>query len=71
MTDPTAPRELTYDERATWGECPVCHAKQGEWCDGAYGIALGRTANGELPEHGVHLGRLQRAPKRVRMVVCE
>ena len=71
MTDPTAPRELTYEERATWGECPVCHAKQGEWCSGAYGIALGRTVYGVLPEQGAHLGRLQRAPMRVRMVECE
>jgi hypothetical protein len=71
VTNPTAPRELTYQERATWGECPVCHAKHGEWCNGAYGIALGRNVNGELPEQGAHLGRLQRAPKRVRMVACE
>lgn len=71
MTDHPAPRDLTYDERATWGECPVCHAKPGEWCSGAYGIGLGRTVYGALPNQGVHLGRLQHAPKRVRMVVCE
>ena len=71
MTDPTAPSELTYQERATWGECPVCHAKPGEWCDGTQGIALGLNTHGDPPEHGAHLGRLQRAPKRVRMVACD
>ena len=65
MTDPTAPRELTYEERATWGECPVCHAKPGEWCSNNHaGIA-------EKDPMGAHLLRLQLAPKRVRMVVCE
>ncbi len=66
--DPLAPRELTYAERATWGECPVCHAPHGEWCNGEVGIPLGRTLSGNLPSDGVHLGRLQRAPARVKVV---
>ena len=73
MTDPTAPRELTYEERATWGECPVCHAKPGEWCKDNVPLST-PVENGVRPElyqFSVHLGRLQRAPKRVRMVVCE
>jgi uncharacterized protein (DUF779 family) len=44
-------RELTYDERATWGECPVCHVPDGEWCIG-----------GTEAQKGVHLGRIQKAP---------
>lgn len=61
--------DLTYNERATWGECPVCQAKHGEWCDGTRGMlgALSALA-GNLPENGVHLGRLQQAPRRVRQV---
>lgn len=59
-------RDLTYTERATWGECPVCHAKDGYLCHSDVGIALGRTVSGDLPPDGVHLGRIQRAPKRVR-----
>lgn len=61
-------RELTYDQRATWGECPICKASDGQWCDSNKGIPLGFTASGELPPSGVHLGRLYRAPFRVREV---
>lgn len=48
-------REATYEERATWGECPVCHAPDGQWCS---------------PEgtQRVHLGRLMNAPLYVRLV---
>lgn len=64
-------RELSYDERATWGECPVCKAKHGEWCNGLVGVSLGRNVNGDIPEHGVHLGRLQEAPLKVAEVPVE
>ena len=65
------PHELSYDERATWGECPVCHAKPGEWCYPEIGIPIGRNVEGKLPEHGAHLGRLQNAPYKVKLVPCE
>ena len=55
--------ELTYDERATFGECYVCEAKHGEWCNGMVGIIL----HAEPAGHGVHLGRLQAAPKEKRV----
>lgn len=61
-------RELTYDERATWGTCLVCRANDGEWCNSAMGIALGSTPTGRPPERGVHLARLNAAPQRVRLV---
>lgn len=61
-------RELTYEERATYGVCPVCKAADGEWCDGNIGIPLGRTVSGGLPANGVHLGRISMAPTRVREV---
>lgn len=64
MNYPTETIEMTYDERATFGECPVCHAKPGKWCDGYVGIQLGHTVGGGPPEHGVHLGRLNAAPRR-------
>lgn len=61
----TTSRELTYDERATFGECRVCGAKHGQWCNGNFGIQLGMSLTGKPVEHGVHLGRLQSAPKFV------
>jgi hypothetical protein len=61
-------RDLTYEERATWGPCPICHAPHGQPCNPEVGLALGRNAHGEIPAGGAHLGRLQRAPDRVRLV---
>ena len=55
-------RKLTYEERAVWGECPVCHAKHGEKCDFSVGIPLGVNVNGEHPKDGAHFGRLMNAP---------
>lgn len=64
-------REATYEERATWGDCPVCHAGHGEWCR-ATGIPLGVKVGGAMPVQGdgAHLGRLQRAPKFVKLVAA-
>ena len=73
MADPTAPHELTFGERATWGECPVCHAEHGEGCMDNVPLSA-PVENGVRPglyQFGAHLGRLQRAPMRVRTVVCE
>ena len=56
-------RELTYQERATWGRCPVCGAESGEPCDPDQGITLGSQPKGTI---GVHLGRLMRAPIHVK-----
>jgi len=55
-------RKLTYEERATWGKCPVCQAGPGEWCNPQIGVAMGRTVYGEPPNQGAHMGRLQEAP---------
>lgn len=63
-------REATFEERATWGECPACHAKHGEWCNPDVGFPLGMNIHGKCAENGVHLGRLQRAPSRVRLVAA-
>lgn len=52
--------ELTYDERAVFGTCRVCGKGPGQWCDGTMGLTFG----GQIPEHGVHLGRLQAAPRK-------
>jgi hypothetical protein len=60
--------ELTYEERATWGKCPACGVSHGQRCHPDVGLALGTNVHGERPEDGVHLGRLQRAPFRVRVV---
>jgi len=63
-------RETTFEERATWGECPVCKAPHGDWCRAEIGVQLGRRVDGRHMEtgEGVHLARLQRAPMRVRLV---
>lgn len=61
-------RELTSAERMKYGDCPVCHAKHGQPCDANIGIPLGMSVNGQPPLDGAHLGRLQRAPVRVREI---
>ena len=60
--------ELAYEQRATWGECPVCKAPHGKACSRDIGIPMGLNVNGEIPEGSCHWGRLTRAPFRVRMV---
>jgi hypothetical protein len=60
---PTTIRDLTFEERSVFGECPVCKAKDGEPCDSRKGINL---ADGN---EGAHLGRLIRAPRRVAITM--
>lgn len=73
MVDLQAVRELTFDERATWGECPVCHAKAGEWCYADAGLQLGVRGDGQRMKdgEGAHLRRLRRAPLKVRLVAAD
>lgn len=54
MNSRTTERDLTVAERFLWGTCPVCDAVDGESCDEG--------------QEAVHLGRLQAAPKRVRVL---
>jgi hypothetical protein len=60
-------KDLNYEERATWGECPVCEAPDGAPC-------LNTPEPGkEKPDpHShtlrVHFDRLRAAPTRVRIV---
>lgn len=68
MNQETVIRELTYEDRATWGTCPVCAAHHGEYCNSSVGIPLGRNIHGEPAKEGAHLGRLQQAPLKVRLV---
>lgn len=65
-------RELSFDERCKWGECPACHAKHGEYCDADIGAQLGVRADGRRMRtgEGAHMGRLQRAPIHVCEVPC-
>ena len=67
MSGPSA-RAASWEEQATWGECPTCHAKQGEWCNPAVGFSLGQSVSGGPPVDGVHLARLQAAPHFVQLV---
>lgn len=57
-------RELTYKERAVWGICPVCAAEPGKACRADVGIPI-VTKHGTPAREGVHLGRIQNAPRRV------
>lgn len=52
-------RDLTPEERARWGVCPVCKAPDGEPCK----LYAGRP-DPQLP--GAHWGRLERAPLIVK-----
>lgn len=62
-------RELTTDERMRWGECPICHAKDGDLCDSSIesngGVSIGWV--GPIQEV-VHLDRIRAAPFRVSEV---
>lgn len=59
-------KELTFEERATWGECPICHAKDGEKCNPDEGF-FATLSVAKVPLGGAHLGRLQKAPFKVRI----
>lgn len=61
-------KELTFEERAIWGECAICGAKHGERCRGEVGIALGQNVRWQPPADGAHLARLNAAPHRVQLV---
>jgi hypothetical protein len=62
-------RELTFDERATWGNCLVCGAEHGEWCHAEIGVQLGSTIGGGRLKtgQGAHMGRIQAAPHKVKL----
>lgn len=51
--------DLTYDQRATWGWCPICQVKHGERCK--------PVGSGE--QSWTHTDRIDRAPLRVRVEV--
>lgn len=63
-------RDLSFDERSRWGECPVCKAPDGEHCRADVGVQLGHKPDGSRMRdgEGTHLARLQAAPHRVREV---
>lgn len=65
-------RDLSFEERARWGECPICQAPDGWPCCADVGFQFGVKANGDRMQagDGAHLGRLQRAPFRVREVAA-
>lgn len=66
----TAERETTVEERMTWGDCPVCRARHGDWCDADVGAQLGVRVDGRRMQsgEGVHLARIRNAPMRVKLV---
>ena len=63
-------KELTFEDRSTWGDCSVCKAVHGEACDSNVGISLGLNAYGKRPIDGAHLARLQAAPYKIKIVPC-
>jgi hypothetical protein len=63
-------RELTYEERMVWGECPVCKAPDGQPCYAEVGLHLGVKGDGSRLKtgEGVHMARLRNAPEKVKTV---
>lgn len=62
------PRALLFEERATWGVCPICHAGAGEGCreTGNSGLPSEKTFEcGEL----THVARVCRAPRWISATV--
>ncbi len=55
-------RELSFEERATWGRCPVCSAPHGEPCDAKVGRMATNVEHNKLLVTGAHYGRLANAP---------
>jgi hypothetical protein len=66
-------RELTFDERIRWGECPFCKAPHGTPCHAEMGFQMGVKPDGARMKdgEGVHLARLRTAPVKVRLVPVE
>jgi hypothetical protein len=65
---PQLNRDLTFEERATWGTCPVCRRAHGEPCDPDQGFHLGLNARGEIPKGGAHLARLTAGPRAIQIL---
>lgn len=63
-------RDLSFEDRMRWGECPVCKAPDGTACYAAVGVQLGQRVDGRPMQdgEGAHLARLTNAPFRVREV---
>jgi hypothetical protein len=70
MNTATRIRDLTVDERMVWGDCPVCHAKDGQPCLAEVGIQIGQKADGSPIKtgEGAHVSRLLNAPRQVGIV---
>lgn len=66
-------RELTMGERMVWGECPACGAEDEESCYADVGVQLGVRCDGRRLRdgEGAHIGRLQLAPVRVKLVSAD
>jgi hypothetical protein len=69
-------KQLTYEERAVYGTCPVCGAKKRMPCDMMQGIPLNIQAYSAKPagpdefsDVGTHVARLINAPTQI--TVCE
>jgi hypothetical protein len=62
-------RDATWEEQCTWGTCPVCGATPGEHCLPT-SLQLGTRLDGKpmTQGEGVHLVRIQHAPRRVKLV---
>lgn len=63
MADFGKPRPATFEERATWGNCPVCGAKSGQRC-----LTKNATIVAENKDNWAHFERIDKAPTSVRLV---
>jgi hypothetical protein len=55
-------KQLTYEERATWGTCPVCEAQHGKQCEAAPADIDYFQFDGAFSGFGAHAARLYNAP---------
>ena len=74
----TRTRPATFEERATWGTCPVCGVHEGEFCDSGYSpgadviavTVLTDDGNGYLSSRGdtwCHPERFNNSPTHVKL----
>ena len=60
-------REATFTERATWGTCPVCHAKNKEECGYVYDQCRKLTPLKKGKRVAYHPERFNNSPTHVKL----
>lgn len=65
-------KKLCWDEKAAWGKCPVCSAPHGNYCfENVLGEWVAQPSKNGTKSKRVHLGRLEKAPNKVKIVPAD